>query len=808
MTDRRATAEPTERLSGDGVVLSSGVQPVQIIVENLPSDIVLRESGTPVSYPATQERLRSYDSDTREAWEQLYEQVTSYLEPDDVERIELAFAFADAAHRGVFRKGGGAYVSHPLNAALTLSQLRMDVDTICAALLHDTVEDTEVTLDEIEEHFGKDVSVLVDGVTKITRIEVGSLSEQQVENIRKMLLAMSEDIRVIVIKLADRLHNMHTLEALREDRRMFKAREALEIYAPLADRLGIYSIKWELEDLAFKYLEPARYQQVSRMVDESRSVREAYIQDTIAILSAEIEKLGIDARITGRPKHLWSIYRKMSEKGKDFSDIYDLIALRIIVSEENECYACLGAVHALWTPDIGRFKDYIAVPKLNGYQSLHTTVIGPAGRHLEVQIRTEEMHRISEMGIAAHWRYKGTKFELDQRIDEQLWWLRQMLEWTEDTDDPRVFMDALRYDLNYTEVFVFTPNGDVIRLPTGASPIDFAYAIHTEVGHRCVGAKVNGIIVPLSYELKMGDRVEILTQKQTGPSQDWLNLAKTSSARSKIRSYLAKQGRGDDIAHGRDLLGTEMRRHGLGISSTRSQKSMKNVAAALVDGGPDDMLALIGAGKLSARQVANRLLRELAVEDTTNTVSPNDLLSIGRTTGALQQIRGSNRAPTAKRTSSGVTVKGLDGVLVRLAHCCNPVPGDAILGFVTRGRGVSVHRTDCPNAQSLAASLERIIPVSWTEAGSENTYNVEIFIEAADRLRLYDDVTSTLASSGVNMTSANMQVHKDGIVEMRYTFEVSEIEHINRILRDLRGVDGVIDARRLHPGEVTRKRRG
>ncbi|MDR2957353.1 MAG: bifunctional (p)ppGpp synthetase/guanosine-3',5'-bis(diphosphate) 3'-pyrophosphohydrolase [Coriobacteriales bacterium] len=750
--------------------------------------------------------IQGHDETLLEAQARLYEQVATYLEPDDVLLVKQAFEFADQAHSGLIRKSGEAFVNHPLQVALTLTELKMDVDTICAALLHDTVEDAGISLDQIELQFSKTVRDLVDGVTKITRIEVGSLSQQQVVNLRKMLLAMSEDIRVIVIKLADRLHNMRTLQALREDRRLFKAREALEIYAPLAHRLGINSIKWELEDLSFLYLEPARYHQVSRMVDESRSVRESYLQETIAVLSEEIAKLGIDARITGRPKHLWSIYQKMAQKGKDFSEIYDLIAVRIIVDQVNECYACLGAVHALWTPDIARFKDYIAMPKLNGYQSLHTTVIGPAGRHLEIQIRTTEMHHVSEYGIAAHWRYKGERFDTDRQLDEQLWWLRQMLEWTEDTDDPREFMETLRQDLNYTEVFVFTPNGDVIRLPVGSVPIDFAYAIHTEVGHHCVGAKVNGSIVPLSYQLQMGDRVEILTQKQTGPSQDWLAIVKTSSARSKIRSYLAKQGRGDDILHGRDLLGSEMRRHGLGISSTRSQKVMKKTAATMVDGTPDDMLALIGAGKLSARQVANRLLKELANDEAASQVTPGDLLSIGRATGTPQQIRSSTRA-SVKRPSSGVIVKGLDDVLVRLAHCCNPVPGDEILGFVTRGRGVSVHRQDCPNAQSLALSPERIIPVSWAAEGSANTYIVEVFVEAADRLRLYEDVTSALASSGVNMTSASMQAHKDGIVEMRYTFEVSEIDHITRILRDLRGVEGVIDARRLHPGETIRKRK-
>ncbi|MCL2340066.1 MAG: bifunctional (p)ppGpp synthetase/guanosine-3',5'-bis(diphosphate) 3'-pyrophosphohydrolase, partial [Actinomycetia bacterium] len=653
--------------------------------------------------------------------------------------------------------------------------------------------------------FSSGIAELVDGVTKITRIEVGSLSDQQVVNLRKMLLAMSQDIRVIVIKLADRLHNMRTLAALREDRRIFKARETMEIYAPLAHRLGIYSIKWELEDLAFFYLEPERYQQISRMVDESRAARETYLQDTMAVLMGEFKRLGIDAHITGRPKHLWSIYQKMAKKGKDFSDIYDLIALRIIVEDISECYRCLGAVHALWTPVPGRFKDYIAAPKLNGYQSLHTTVIGPAGRQLEIQIRTVEMHRISEYGIAAHWRYKGDRVDVaEEHLEEQLSWLRQMLEWSEDTEDPREFMESLRQDLNYTEVFVFTPKGEVVRLPTGSTPIDFAYAIHTEVGHRCVGAKVNGSIIPLSYELQMGDRVEILTQKQTGPSRDWLSIVKTASARSKIRSYLAKQGRGDDIQHGRDLLTSEMRRHNLGIASARSQKALRQVASAMIDGSVDDLLALVGSGKQSVRLVANKLLRELTGEEAESAVTPAKLLSIGSATGSAGPTRSTNRVKN-RSPQSGVVVKGLDDVLIRLAHCCNPVPGDEILGFITRGRGVSVHRRDCPNAQALLSAAERIIPVSWAQEVGANIYNVELFVEATDRLRLYEDVTSTLTASGVNLTSANMQVHHDGIVEMSYLCQVSETGHIDRILRDLRSVNGVIDARRMQPGQVLRK---
>ncbi|MDR0308876.1 MAG: bifunctional (p)ppGpp synthetase/guanosine-3',5'-bis(diphosphate) 3'-pyrophosphohydrolase [Coriobacteriales bacterium] len=758
--------------------------------------------------------------DLLESWENLLQQVKSYMNDADCIMVEKAFHFARLVHADQVRKSGELYISHPVQVAMILGELRMDADTVAAALLHDTVEDTEVELSDLIENFNPDIAALVEGVTKITRIEVESLSEQQVNNLRKMFIAMNKDIRVIVIKLADRLHNMRTLTALREDRRIFKARETMEIYAPLAHRLGINSIKWELEDLAFYYLEPARFNQVSRMVADSREAREAYLAESIRLLTVEFEKLGIKAHITGRPKHLWSIYQKMSQKGKDFSEIYDLIALRVIVETINECYTCLGAAHVLWTPLTGRFKDYIATPKANGYKSLHTTVIGSAGRPLEIQIRTTEMHHTAEYGVAAHWRYKGRSASKEDKIlDEQLAWLRQMLEATEETEDPREFMDYLRQGLDYSEVFVFTPKGEVIPLRSGSTPIDFAYAIHTQVGHHCVGAKVNGNIVPLSYELNIGDRVEILTQKNSGPSRDWLNIVKTASARSKIRSYLSKQGRGDDIQRGKDLLSAEMRRHNLGVSSPRSQKALKKLATEMIDGNADDLLALIGSNKQSARQVAHRLIRELSADQTpVSMASPELLLEYGAGTGIHGDSATDSPLLPIKRPqqhqqrksgsgSSGVIVKGLDGVLVRLAHCCNPVPGDEIIGFITRGRGVSVHRSDCPNASDLCSTPERIIPVSWADrGGSKNTYNVEVFVEGIDRLRLYDDVTSALASSGVNMMGASMQVHPDGIVEMRYLFEVSEIAHINRILRDLRNINSVIDARRMLPNETLSKR--
>ncbi|MCL1890529.1 MAG: bifunctional (p)ppGpp synthetase/guanosine-3',5'-bis(diphosphate) 3'-pyrophosphohydrolase [Coriobacteriia bacterium] len=740
--------------------------------------------------------------------DKILNQAASYMGKPEIALLNKAYEFALSAHEGQTRKSGEPFINHPLAVALILAELRMDIDTVVAAILHDTVEDSSKTIEEVGEVFSDDVMTLVDGVTKITRIEIESLSEQQANNMRKMLLAMSRDIRVIVIKLADRLHNMRTLQALREDRRLFKAQETMEIYAPLANRLGINSIKWELEDLSFYYLEPVRFSQIQRMVAESRSAREEYLEKTINELNAEMDKLNIRAKITGRPKHLYSIHQKMVEKGKDFSEIYDLIALRVIVETIGECYSCLGAVHTIWRPMPGRFKDYIAMPKFNMYQSLHTTVIGLAARPLEIQIRTKDMHHTSEYGVAAHWRYKGGKSEsFDAVFDEQLVWLRQMLDWADDEADSREFLEAFKHDLNYTEVFCFTPKGEVINLRTGSTAIDFAYAIHTEVGNRCVGAKVNGAIMPLSYELQTGDRVEILTQKGTGPSRDWLPIVKTPSARQKIRSYFSKMTRDDDILSGRDVLTREMRKHGLGIASTRSTRALKEVADELSAGTVDDLFAHIGAGKQSAKQVANRMLRVLGTQEETDTTNVEKIAGIANLDAqVLEPVR--DKRPRAKTDASGVVVKGLDGVLVRLSHCCNPVPGDEIIGFVTRGRGVSVHRANCPNAQDLRSTPERIIDVHWAEDHRPvGAYNVEVFIEAVDRLRLLQDVITTLANSGVNVIGASSNSHRDGFVEMRFLYEVSEIASIDRILSDLRAIEGVIDARRMLPGEVMRKRK-
>ena len=735
------------------------------------------------------------------------ERVTSaYLSDDGLDMLRRAYALADKAHAGVKRKSGEPYIIHPIEVALILADLRMDADTLSAALMHDVVEDTEVTADQIAEQFGDTVAQLVQGVTKITRIEVESLSDEQAATIRKMFVAMSKDIRVIVIKLADRLHNMRTLSALPEDRRIFKARETLEIYAPIAHRLGIGSIKWELEDLAFYYLEPAKFKQVSRLVAETRNDRERYLADVIDTLSTELDKVGIThAHIAGRPKHLYSIYQKMTKRDKGFSEIYDLIAVRVIVQTVKDCYSVLGAVHTLWHPMPGRFKDYIAMPKLNMYQSLHTTVIGPAGRPLEVQIRTEEMHRMSEYGVAAHWRYKEKGSKTDAAFDAQIAWLRQMVDWQEETQDSREFLSNLKVDLAPTEVFVFTPAGKVMSLRSGSTPVDFAYAVHTEVGNHCVGAKVNGAIVPLSYELQMGDRVEILTQKSATPSRDWLKMVKTPSARSKLRSYFSKAARNDDLTLGREKLARELKKHGFGLGSTASMRAQKAVCEQMGYKDVEDMMVAVGAGKETVLHVANRLLKVLNPEPEEKLHPELAMLPNGSMPPMLTTV--SRPARRAKAAPCGVVVEGLDNAPVRLSRCCNPVPGDQIIGFVTRGRGVSVHRADCPNASDLMRHPGRLIGVSWEDsAANAASYQVEVYIEALDRMNLLRDIVTVLSDTGVNVLSSNTVSHSDGIVEMRYLFQLSQVSNIERILGQLRKIDGVFDARRMLPGYTAHKK--
>lgn len=732
---------------------------------------------------------------------------TSYLDDAAAEKLKRAYEYASTAHKGVKRKSGEPYIIHPIEVALILSDLRVDVDTLCAALLHDTIEDTDTTAAALEEQFGAQVSQLVQGVTKITRIEVESLTDEQAATMRKMFVAMSKDIRVIVIKLADRLHNMRTLSALKEDRRIFKSRETLEIYAPIAHRLGIGSIKWELEDLAFYYLEPAKFKQISRLVAESRNERETYLASVIETLNTELARVGIaDAHIAGRPKHLYSIYQKMTKRGKGFSEIYDLIAVRVIVKTVGDCYSVLGAVHTLWHPMPGRFKDYIAMPKLNMYQSLHTTVIGPAARPLEVQIRTEEMHRMSEYGVAAHWRYKEKGSKADAAFDRQIAWLRQMVDWQEETKDSREFLNELKVDLAPTEVFVFTPAGEVMSLRAGSTPVDFAYSVHTEVGNHCVGAKVNGSIVPLSYELQTGDRVEILTQKSATPSRDWLKMVKTPSARSKLRQYFSKVSRSDDMIVGREKLAREMKKHGLGLGSTTSIRAQKQVCETLGYKDIDDMMVAIGAGKETVLHITNRLVKILNPEMEEESHPELAMLPNGAMPPMITTVR---RQPKRRaHASNGVVVEGIDSAPVRLSKCCNPVPGDDIIGFITRGRGVSVHRADCPNATDLMRDPGRLIKVAWEDtAETTASYQIEVFIEALDRMNLLRDIINTLSDTGVNVLASNTVSHSDGIVEMRYLFQVSQISNIEYILGELRKIDGVFDARRMLPGDSAHRRK-
>lgn len=723
-------------------------------------------------------------------------QVRSYNPIADLAGLEEAHRFALEHHAGQMRRSGEPFISHPLEVAMILAGLHLDTATLEAALLHDVVEDSAVSLKEVRSRFGDEVAALVDGVTKLGRIKFSSLAEAQSQNMRKMLIAMAKDIRVILIKLADRLHNMRTLAALPEEKRREKAIETMEIYAPLAHRLGISSIKWELEDLAFYYLEPRKFHQIQKMVAESRTAREAYLHQVIDQLSTELEAIGVTSDISGRPKHLYSIYQKMTQRGKDFSEIYDLIALRVIVDSVKDVYGALGTVHSIWKPVPGRFKDYVAMPKFNMYQSLHTTVIGPAGRPLEIQIRTEEMHRTAEYGIAAHWRYKEGG-RADEAFDERLSWLRQMLEWQTELKDPREFMEALKIDLFEDEVFVFTPKGDVVSLRKGSTPIDFAYAIHTEVGHHCVGAKVNGSIVTLDYELEMGDRVDILTNKSSWPSRDWLNVVRTSSARSKIRSYFSKMSRTDDLQKGKDELTKVVRKQGLGVGGSALAKALDAVAVDLKYQATDDLLAAIGAGKQSPKQVVTKLIKLLAKE-------PAPAPAEGEPQRPILQP---SRAVSRKKSPTGVRVKGIDDLLVRLAHCCNPVPGDRIVGFVTRGRGVSVHRADCPNARELVSTApERILEVEWDRAMS-TTYQVEILIEALDRTRLLQDVSVALADAGVNVLSAAVSTDRQGVAYLRFLFELGHMDQLHRVLAQVRAVEGVFDAQRTLP-EGSRRRSG
>ena len=743
----------------------------------------------------------------------------AYLDEEGREKVDRAYRFAAEYHRDQRRRSGEPYINHPVEVALILAHdLRMDEDTICAALLHDTVEDTPATKDQVAELFGPTVADLVDGVTKLTSIQVSSMDAKQAWNLRKMFLAMSRDIRVVIIKLADRLHNMRTLAALPPDRRLFKARETMDVYAPLADRLGISSVKWELEDLAFFWLEPEEYQRVARMVQDSRAQREEDTDAAIKTLDDELKAAGLTGyQITGRPKHLWSIYQKMTRKGREFADIYDLIALRVITQSVGDCYSALGAVHSLWNPMPGRFKDYIATPKANLYQSLHTTVVGPDGKPIEIQIRTAEMHEASEYGIAAHWLYKkegnsrGRMSAEDRAIDSTINWIRKTLDWAteDDIDDPHEFLDNLRVDLFEHEIFVFTPKGEVMSLRRDATPLDFAYAVHTEVGNHCVGAKVNGVVVPLSYKLQMGDRVEVLTNKGAKPSRDWMSLVAMPSSRAKIRKYFSTQNKNDDAEQGRTELAHELRKRGYGISTRRTVKAIERVCESFELRSPEDLFASVHTGKVSVKQAANR------IEEILEEGSPEQLAAQAAeaerqaaheramTSGApvMQSYAMTQTAKgRRKRSNCGVVVKGDPDLLVHLAHCCNPVAGDEIVGFVTRGRGVSVHRANCPNVTDLMRNPDRMIEVAWDTSGATE-FRVEIVVEATDRMGLLRDITVAVGDAGANILSAATQTTAQGVARLRFLVAISDASLLDVLLSAVSRVPSVFDARRIMPGE-------
>ncbi|MFG3204417.1 RelA/SpoT family protein [Streptomyces sp. NPDC048192] len=724
------------------------------------------------------------------------------IENSTLRQIERAYQVAERWHRGQKRKSGDPYITHPLAVTTILAELGMDPATLMAGLLHDTVEDTEYGLDQLRRDFGDTVALLVDGVTKLDKVKFGEAA--QAETVRKMVVAMAKDPRVLVIKLADRLHNMRTMRYLKREKQEKKARETLEIYAPLAHRLGMNTIKWELEDLAFAILYPKMYDEIVRLVAERAPKRDEYLAIVTDEVQADLRAARIKATVTGRPKHYYSVYQKMIVRGRDFAEIYDLVGIRVLVDTVRDCYAALGTVHARWNPVPGRFKDYIAMPKFNMYQSLHTTVIGPNGKPVELQIRTFDMHRRAEYGIAAHWKYKqeavagASKVRTDaprtsakdKDAINDMAWLRQLLDWQKETEDPGEFLESLRFDLSRNEVFVFTPKGDVIALPAGATPVDFAYAVHTEVGHRTIGARVNGRLVPLESTLDNGDLVEVFTSKApgAGPSRDWLGFVKSPRARNKIRAWFSKERRDEAIEQGKDAIVRAMRKQNLPIQRILTGDSLVTLAHEMRYSDISALYAAIGEGHVSAQNIVQKLVQalggeEAATEEIDETVPPS-------------RSRGRKRRSSA---DPGVVVKGVEDVWVKLARCCTPVPGDPIIGFVTRGSGVSVHRSDCVNVESLSREPERILDVEWAPTQS-SVFLVAIQVEALDRSRLLSDVTRVLSDQHVNILSAAVQTSRDRVATSRFTFEMGDPKHLGHVLKAVRGVEGVYDVYRVTSG--------
>lgn len=724
--------------------------------------------------------------------ENLLLMIEQYNPDADLEIIIKAYNYANSAHEGQYRKSGEKYIIHPIEVAKILAELEMDVASIAAGLMHDVVEDTNVSYKDIEQNFSTEIAELVDGVTKLGKIEYKSKEETQAENLRKMFMAMGKDIRVILIKLADRLHNMRTLKYMSEEKAREKATETIEIFAPIAHRLGISRIKWEMEDIALRYLDPEGYYELVEKVSKKRKEREAYIGGVIKDLKDKMDDSAISGEIKGRAKHFYSIYKKMHYQNKSFEEIYDLMAVRVLVDTLKDCYGVVGIVHTIWKPMPGRFKDYIAMPKPNMYQSLHTTVLGPDGEPLEIQIRTKDMHRIAEFGIAAHWKYKEGKIDSNESdMDKKLSWLRQMMEWQKDVSDPKEFMESLKIDLFANQVFVFTPKGDVVELPAEATPLDFAYKVHSGVGNHCIGAKVDGRIVPLDYQLKNGNIVEVMTSANSaGPSRDWINIVKSSHAKNKIRQWFKKERREENIIKGREILERETKRQGYPLAEFLKHKYISVVAKVVTQGTEEDLYAALGYGGITLSQVMPRLKEKFEAD--------NQKFKEEKIEKLLE--KNTAKKPVRKKSSyQGVHVKGIDNILIRFAKCCNPLPGDEITGYITKGRGVSIHRMDCPNIpDSDVESSGRLIEVEWNvNDDKKKHFEAEIQIKAVDRRGLFTDVSRILADEKISVNGINAKNAKDGTALMNVVLEVESKEQLKSIMNQIKRVEGVMDVFRL-----------